>query len=204
MPPVYIVQNVFFVFYSLSSSAGRAPSHAALLCMSRMELLCRGGAEAQPYEPTPRQQRSFLPSSPSPRKHSPAPATPACSLSPVLHGNAPGAAPRMPPVYTARSAPRWCRSFFSGHGAPAEYRVNDEPEDPCTTVTSGFPGLFWGWEMGDDDDGGAIVCARPAAGAPSDAPLWGLYSSKLFSARREAWLAAKREEEGNKIARHFI
>ena len=74
--------------------------------------------------------------------------------------------------------------------------VNDAPEDPRTTVSFGFPGLFWGWETGDDDDGGAIVCARPAAGAPCDAPLWGLYSSKLFSARREAWLAAKREEEG--------
>jgi len=86
--------------------------------------------------------------------------------------------------------------FFSGHGAPAEYCVNDAPEDPCTTVTSGFPGLYWGWETGDDDDGGAVVCARPAAGAPCDAPLWGLYSSKLFSTRREVWLAAKREEEG--------
>ena len=83
--------------------------------------------------------------------------------------------------------------FFSGHGAPAEYCVNDAPEDPCTTVTSGFPGLYWGWETGDDDDGGAVVCARPAARAPCDAPLWGLYSSKLFSTRREAWLAANRE-----------
>ena len=92
--------------------------------------------------------------------------------------------------------------FFSGQSAPAEYRVNDEPEDPCTTVTSGFPGLFWGYD--DDDGGGAIVCARPAADAPCDAPLWGLYSSKLFNARREAWLAAKREEGKKSRQLHHI
>ena len=86
--------------------------------------------------------------------------------------------------------------FFSGHGNnPAESRVYDVPDDPHrgATVTYGFPGLYWGWEAGDDDGGGAIVCARPAAGAPCHAPLWGLYSSQLFSDRREAWLAARRE-----------
>ena len=53
------------------------------------------------------------PASLSLRQQEPLPAHPsplACSLSPVLHGNAPGAAPRMPPVYAARSVPRWCRS----------------------------------------------------------------------------------------------